>query len=271
MRVADALALARALGVDRLDAQLLLAHRLQRSRAWLLAHDDEALPDAVEAALRDDLTRRADEVPLAYLTGRREFHGLAFEVTPAVLVPRPETEELVDWALACIAARPAPRVADLGTGSGAIAVTIARHRPDAEVDAVDIDEEALGVAARNAAALGQRLRCAQGSWWSALAGRRYDLVVSNPPYIAVGDAHLAALRHEPRHALVSGADGLDDLRLIVRGAPAHLLPVGWLLVEHGFDQGAAVRALMVDAGLVDVQSRRDLSGHERCTGGRRPG
>lgn len=269
MRVTDVLVLARTLGVDRLDAQLLLAHRLQRPRSWLLAHDDEPLAPAIEPQLRADLAARADGVPLAYLTGRREFHGLDFVVSPSVLVPRPETEELVDWALACIADRTAPRVADLGTGSGAIAVSIAHQRPDARVDAVDVDARALAVAAANAARLGVRLNALQGSWWSALPGQCYELVVSNPPYVAEDDPHLDALRHEPRHALVSGADGLGALRAIVSGAQAHLEPGAWLLLEHGHDQASAVRALLQNAGLVDVHSRLDLSGHERCTGGRR--
>ena len=273
MDVAAALALARRRGVDRLDAQVLLAHHLAQPRSWLIAHDDAPLPAAVQQRFTADLESRAAGTPLAYLLGEREFHGLRLAVTAAVLVPRPETELLVDWALALLGAglvgQPsAPRVVDLGTGSGAIAVSVARRRPAARVSATDIDAGALAVARANALALGCAIELHQGSWWSAVAGQRFELALSNPPYIAGDDPHLAALRHEPRHALTPGGDGLDALRAIVAGAPAHLEAGGWLLVEHGFDQGAAVRALLADAGFETVQTRRDLAGHERCSGGR---
>lgn len=271
MRVAAALALARAQGVDRLDAQLLLARRLDRPRSWLIAHDDEELPPAVEQRFRDDITQRAAGVPLAYLVGEREFHGLRFAVTPAVLVPRPDTELLVDWALECLAGRAQPRVLDLGTGSGAIAVSIAHARPDAAVTATDVDADALAVAQVNAQAHGVQIEWAKGSWWQALADRRFDLVLSNPPYIAGDDPHLPALAHEPRHALTPGGDGLDALGIIVAGAPAHLAPGGHLLVEHGYDQGPAVRALLSAAGFEAVTTRKDLAGHDRCSSGRRAG
>ncbi|MBK9360318.1 MAG: peptide chain release factor N(5)-glutamine methyltransferase [Rubrivivax sp.] len=268
MQVAAALALARAQGVDRLDAQLLLARRLGRPRSWLIAHDDAELPAAVEQAYRQDLAQRAAGVPLAYLVGEREFHGLPFVVTPAVLVPRPDTELLVDWALELMAGQVQPHVLDLGTGSGAIAVSIAHARPDAVVTATDIDAGALAVAQRNAQANGTRIEWLCGSWWRGLAGRRFELVLANPPYIAGDDAHLTALAHEPRHALTPGGDGLDALRVIVAGAPAHLMPGGRLLVEHGYDQGPAVRAQLSAAGFEAVATRQDLAGHDRCSGGR---
>jgi release factor glutamine methyltransferase len=264
--VRSALAAARALGLDRLDAQLLLAHVLGKPRAWLLAHDDEALGDE-QAARHAALCReRADDVPLAYLTGEREFHGLPLAVGPGVLVPRPETEHLVDWALECLQGRTAARVVDLGTGSGAIALAIARACPQADVTAVERSAPALAIARGNGQKLGLAVQWRAGDWWQPLKGERFDVVVSNPPYIAEGDAHLAALRHEPRSALSAGADGLDDLRAIVEGAPSHLVAGGWLLLEHGYDQGAAVRALFGHPAWASVGTRRDLAGLERCTG-----
>lgn len=268
--VRSALAEARALGLDRLDAQLLLAHVLGKPRVWLLAHDDEALGDE-QAARHAALCReRADDVPLAYLTGEREFHGLPLAVGPGVLVPRPETEHLVDWALECLQGLAAPRVVDLGTGSGAIALAIARACPQAHVTAVERSAPALAIARGNGQRLGLSVQWRAGNWWQPLKGERFDVVVSNPPYVADGDAHLAALRHEPRAALSAGADGLDDLRAIVEGAPAHLVAGGWLLLEHGYDQAEAVRQLLAGQGFVQVQSRRDLAGIERCSGGQWP-
>lgn len=274
MRVAEALALARALGVARLDAQLLLAHRLQRDRAWLIAHDGAMLDDAAASGIRHDLARRAAGVPLAYLTGRREFRGLDLEVDVNVLVPRPETEGLVDWAIERLEALrgrwPAPAVADLGTGSGAIALAIAHACPWATVTATDASADALRVATANATRLGLALRLAEGSWFEPLAGARFALLVSNPPYVAGDDPHLAALSHEPRQALTPEGDGLDALRAIAAGARHHLLPGGWLLVEHGYDQGDAVAGLFRAAGLVDVTTRKDLAGLPRLCGGRTP-
>lgn len=269
MRVAQALALARAQGLTRLDAQLLLCRRLQQTRAWLLAHDDAALTPAVEQGFRADLAQRLDGVPLAYLSGEREFCGLRLMVTPAVLVPRPETETLVEWALATLAGGARPQVLDLGTGSGAIAIAVAHARADASVTATDADAEALAVARANAHALGVALEFLHGNWWQPLAGRCFDLVLSNPPYIAADDPHLPALRHEPQHALTPGGDGLDALRTLAAGAAAHLRPGGWVLLEHGFDQGEAVRRLLHGAGLVDVVTRQDLGARERCSGARR--
>jgi len=273
-----ALARARSLGVDRLDAQLLVAHHLQRPRSWVIAHGDEALPPAVAPAVQTDLERRAAGWPLAYLVGRREFHGLDLAVEPAVLIPRPDTEVLVDWGLAlladpsALADRPAPRVADLGTGSGAIALAIKAGCPRASVQAVDRSAEALAVAHAN----GQRLALAVdwrlGDWWQPLDGDRLDLVLSNPPYIEAGDPHLPALAHEPLTALVPpDGDGLSALRAIVASAGPRLTAGGWLLLEHGHDQADAVAALLRHAGFGLMQHRTDLAGHRRCTGGRWPG
>lgn len=274
LTVRDALARARAQGVDRLDAQLLLAHHLGVNRSWLIAHDDEVLSEATRQAVETELARRASGVPLAYLLGEREFHGLRLAVSPAVLVPRPETEHLVDWALERLAGVSAPRVLDLGTGSGAIAIAInvalARMHNEAQVIAVDVSADALAVAQANARALGARVQFEHGSWWQPVQGQLFDLVVSNPPYIAADDAHLAALRHEPLQALTPGGDGLDALRAIIAEASTHLHQGAWLLLEHGHDQGQAVRTLLAQAGLAEVQTRCDLAGLERCSGGRRP-
>lgn len=271
--VAEALAAAGGAGLDRLDAQLLLAHHLGRDRSWLLAHDSDALAPEVRARFTADVQHRADGVPLAYLTGTREFHGLALQVGPAVLDPRPDTETLVDWALDRLAASggAAPAVIDLGTGSGAVALAIAHRRPGAQVTATDLSAEALAVARGNAQRLGLPVQFAAGSWWSAVPTGRYALAVSNPPYIADDDPHLPALRHEPLMALTPGGDGLDAIRAIVAGAPGHLQPGAWLLLEHGWDQAGAVHALLQATGFDDVQSRHDLAGHARCSGGRWPG
>ena len=275
IRVAQALAAAQAAGIDRLDAQLLLGHVLGRDRSWLIAHDDDALDDAAAQRYAALWARRQTGEPLAYLVGEKEFHGLVLSVDPAVLVPRPDTETLVDWALALLdgelAGRGHARVADLGTGSGAIALAIQHRRPDAQVCAVDLSEAALGVARANAARLGLAVRFHAGSWWAPLAGRHFDLVVSNPPYIAGDDPHLAALQHEPALALTPGGDGLDAIRSIVAGSAGHLGAGAWLLLEHGWDQADAVAALLRAAGFEAVATRRDLAGHARCTGGRWPG
>jgi len=257
-------------GLPRLEAQMLLLHALgqpPQARAWLLAHDDDALPADAATRLHALATRRLAGEPMAYLTGEKHFHGLGLRVDARVLDPRDDTETLVDWALALLPPDAPRRVLDLGTGSGAIALAIARARPRARVTAVDASADALAVARANAGRLGLALELRHGDWLAPVADERFDLIVSNPPYIAEGDAHLPALAHEPRGALVSGADGLDDLRRIVATAPAHLAPGGWLLLEHGWDQAAAVHALLTDAGFTQVQSRRDLAGIERCSGG----
>ena len=276
--VAEALAAARGLGVDRLDAQLLLGHHLQRPRSWVLAHPEAALPPGPAAALRASLQRRAAGEPLAYLVGAKEFHGLTLQVTPAVLVPRPDTETLVDWALdrlaGPLAAIDAPAVIDLGTGSGAIALAVKRACPHVRMHAVDCSADALAVARANGERLGLAVQWWAGDWWQALplAAPRFHLVLSNPPYIAPGDPHLAALRHEPALALTPpGASGLEAIEAIVAGAPAHLAVGGWLLLEHGHDQADAVKERLAARGFRSIEHRFDLSGHRRCTGGCWPG
>jgi release factor glutamine methyltransferase len=266
-----ALARARQHGLDRFDAQALLAEVLRRPRSWLLAHGDASLADDEAARFAAALERRAAGEPLAYLRGRQEFYGLDLAVSPAVLVPRADTETLVDWALDVLAGLDDPAVLDLGTGSGAIALAVARHAPQARVSAVDASADALAVARANGRALGLDVRWHLGYWFDALdPAARFDLIVANPPYIAEGDPHLAALSHEPAMALTSGADGLDAIRSIAAAAPDWLVRGGRLLLEHGHDQGEAVAGLLSAAGFVDVMLRRDLAGLPRCTGGLRP-
>lgn len=268
----DALAQAQALGLERIDAQLLLLHVLNRpdaGRAWLLAHDTDALLPPEHARFFALCQRRAAGEPVAYLRGMKEFYGLQLQVDARVLDPRPDTETLVDWALEVLAPVAAPRLLDLGTGSGAIALALQHQRPDAQVSAVDASADALAVAQANATRLGLTVQFAQGDWLRGVAGQ-FDAIASNPPYIAAADPHLAALRHEPLQALASGADGLDDIRAIAAQAPAHLLPGGWLLLEHGWDQAGAVQALLRAAGFAEVQSRKDLAGIARCSGGQWP-
>ncbi|HEY1231521.1 MAG TPA: peptide chain release factor N(5)-glutamine methyltransferase [Ramlibacter sp.] len=272
MTIAQALAQAAQRGLARLDAQLLLLHaigRAQGDRAWLLAHDGDAIEPQVLDAFTALCERRLGGEPVAYLVGRKEFFGLDLLVDARVLVPRPDTEVLVEWSLAVLEGCSAPLVADLGTGSGAIALAIKHARRDATVTAVDVSPGALQVTAANAERLGLEIRLVQGRWLEAI-GSRFDLLASNPPYVAEADEHLAALAHEPRMALASGTDGLDDIRAIVAQAPSHLAPGGWLLLEHGWDQAPAVRALLAAAGFTAVESRRDLAGIERCSGGRWP-
>jgi len=255
----------------RQDAEILLAHVLALSRGQLFARLQEALAADDATAFEALVARRVRQEPVAYLTGEKGFWTLTLKVTPAVLVPRPETELLVEWGLECVAELAVPRIADLGTGSGAIALAMAAERPQAQVVATDASPQALAVARDNARDLGlQQVDFRAGHWCEPLAGQRFELIVSNPPYIAAADEHLPALRHEPLAALTDGGDGLQCLREIAAVAPAQLVPDGWLLVEHGYDQGEAVRALLRAAGLVQVQTRRDLGGQERATGGRRP-
>ena len=274
MKVAAALAAARAEGIERLDAQLLLAHILGRDRAWLLAHADAPLDAAAAAAYADGCARLRDDRPLAYLTGAREFHGLRLTVDPAVLVPRPDTETLVDWALELLggplASRAQPAVVDLGTGSGAIALAVKHRCPRARVAAVERSAAALAVARANGERLGLAVDWRAGDWWQPLAGQRFDLALSNPPYVAPGDAHLHALRHEPHDALVPPGHALAAFEAIVGGAGPHLAPGGRLLLEHGFDQAEAVQRLLREAGFEAVEGRTDLGGRPRCSGGRRP-
>ncbi len=272
--VAQALDQARRLGLDRLDAQWLLGHLLQRPRTWLIAHDDDRLAAPAAQAFAADCARLAAGEPLAYLVGEREFHGLTLKVNPDVLVPRPDTETLVDWALDLLPTLDLdrPRVLDLGTGSGAIALAVAHRCPGAAVTATDLSRAALTVAQANAARLSLALEWAEGTWWQALApDAQFDLVLSNPPYIAGDDPHLPALRHEPLLALTPGGDGLGALREIIHGAPAHLAAGGWLLLEHGWDQQPAVSAELQRAGFGQLATRRDIEGRPRCTGGQHPG
>jgi release factor glutamine methyltransferase len=316
--LATALNAATASGLARLDAQLLLLFALgqaQSSRAWLLAHDQTALNASAKAVFSALVSRRLAGEPVAYLTGHKAFYGLDLQVDARVLVPRPDTETLVDWALALLpepqsgsdfepdfeadsaaqaaklpgllvrksfesrafslakpAAEPSVRVGsggdvlDLGTGSGAVALAIKHSRPHLRVTATDFSPEALQVAQINAKRLNLSVEFRQGAWLQAVQGR-FALIVANPPYIADDDAHLAALAHEPLQALASGPDGLSDIRAIIRQAPGHLQQGGWLLLEHGFDQAAAVRNLLREGGFDAVESRCDLSGTERCSGG----
>jgi release factor glutamine methyltransferase len=274
--IARALLQVRALGVDRLDAQGLLASVLGRDRSWILAHDD-MVPDAEATERFTELAkRRAAGEPYAYLVGEREFHGLALHVTPQVLIPRPDTETLVDWALECLAGPlaevAAPRVLDLGTGSGAIALAIKNACARARLCGTDASEEALAVAADNGRRLGLQVQWCKGDWWNAVGPTvpRWHLVLSNPPYVAAVDPHLRSLSFEPMSALVprrDAGDGLADLVRIVAGARGYLADGGWLLLEHGSEQGAAVRQLIDDAGFTQVQTRADLAGNERVTAG----
>lgn len=266
--VAAALESARGTGIDRLDAQRLLAAVLSRPRSWLLAHEDEALDPATARRYNTLLTRHAAGEPLAYVLGEKEFFGLTLEVTPDVLIPRADTETLVEWALELLPGKVDTAVADLGTGSGAIALALAAQRPAARVTAVDASPAALAVAERNARRLGLAVEWLISDWFSAIAGRRFPLIVSNPPYVAEGDSHLAALCHEPQRALTSGPDGLTAIRHIAATAAAFLTTGGWLLIEHGFDQADAVQALLGAAGFESIATRRDLGGQLRCTGGR---
>jgi release factor glutamine methyltransferase len=251
-----------------LDAELLLAHVLACSRAALAAAPERELDEAQTAALAALAARRSEGEPVAYLTGRRGFWTLDLEVTPDVLVPRPETELLVEAALDELRTVARPAVLDLGTGSGAVALAIASERPDASVTSVDQSAAALEVAARNA----QRLRIGnvrflQGSWYEPVDALRFHAIVANPPYVAESDPALAALVHEPRAALVAGPEGLDALARVCAGAPAHLAAGGLLAVEHGATQGAAVRALMSVAGLKRIATQSDLAGLPRATRG----
>ena len=297
--ITHALRQAQSRGLERLDAQLLLLHALGHAahdRAWLLAHDLDALPASVQTAFDALVRRRTAGEPVAYITGHKEFFGLDLQVDARVLVPRSDTETLVEWTLEVLDVSKAAEVAaasevsdhlsvraepveapspsalsviDLGTGSGAVALALKHAQPDLRVSATDASADALQVARANAARLQLPIEFIRGSWLTPVEGR-YHAIVSNPPYIAAQDRHLRDLTHEPLQALASGEDGLDDIRQIIAQARAHLHPGGWLLLEHGYDQAAAVRDLLRDAGLDEVQSRRDLGGIERCSGARTP-
>jgi release factor glutamine methyltransferase len=256
-------------GIDPVDAHALLRAALRVSATRLIAHPEEVLTEEQRARYLALVERRRAGEPVAYLTGEREFYSLAFKVTPAVLIPRPETELLVEAALERVPAHAPCRVLELATGSGCVAVAIARHRPRATMTATDRSPDALAVARDNADRHGADIELVESDWFAALAGRRFELIVCNPPYIAEGDPHLAEgdLRFEPRAALVAGADGLACIRLITEQARAHLAPGGGLLLEHGHVQAARCRTLLAQAGYRDVTSRRDLAGIERVSGG----
>ncbi len=279
-------------GIDRLDAQLLMLHALARpqtDRAWLITHDYELLDAETALVFTALCRRRAAGEPLAYIVGSKAFFGLELQVDPRVLVPRPDTETLVEWALELTLTlwptfhlSPSPvnslhivrRVLDMGTGSGAIALALKHSLPRWEVSALDASLDALTVAQNNAKRLNLNVNFVQSLWFTALVDEnsekfntKFDLIISNPPYIAEGDPHMAALGHEPKQALTSGADGLDDIRQIIQQAPDFLRPGGWLLLEHGYDQAAAVRELLRQRSFTQVQSRLDLGQIERCSGG----
>jgi release factor glutamine methyltransferase len=270
LRIDEALRAAR-LRIDSTDAELLLAHVLGASRSWLFAHARDVLPSEPQARFEALVARRAEGEPVAYLVGHRGFWSLDLQVTPATLIPRPETELLVELALERLPPERTLRVADLGTGSGAIALAIARERAHAEVVATDASAAALAVAQANAARHGlHNVVFREGRWCAPLGDEHFDLIASNPPYIADDDVHLGQgdLRYEPRSALAAGPDGLDDVRIIVAEARAHLRSGGWLLLEHGFEQGSSVRALLEGAGFTQVETRQDLEGRDRVTLGR---
>jgi len=260
-----------AVRIDRIDAEYLLLHVLQRSRTWLFLHSDEAIDDPVHAAFDALLARRGAGEPVAYLIGHRGFWTLDLETTPAALIPRADTELLVELALAHLPLDAPVNVADLGTGSGAIALAIAKERPRARVIATDASPAALEVARRNAMRNGiANVEWRHGDWFAPLTSEHFAVIASNPPYIAADDPHLAVgdLRFEPMAALASGADGLDDIRRIIAGAPDHLVDGGWLLLEHGFDQGEGVRALLHAGGFADVGRRQDMEQRDRVSMGR---
>ena len=265
--VGQALEHARRAGVDRLDAQLLLARHLGRPRVWLLAHDDAPIHDS--AGVLAFLQRRAAGEPLAYIIGEREFHGLLLQVTPDVLVPRPDTETLVDWALELLLSQASPKVVDLGTGSGAIALALKHGCPRAQVHASDASPAALAVARRNGDRLALDVSWHLGDWWQAFGAElRFDLVVANPPYLSPDDPHLPALRHEPIAALVAQREGLADIERIVAGAAARLGPGGWLMLEHGCNQAEQVCDHLRQEAFQDVATRVDLANRPRVSAGR---
>lgn len=257
-----------ALPLEPLENRILLCHALGVSRVGLITQSERALNSAEAAHLDALVQRRLAGEPIAYIVGEREFFGLPFRVGPGVLIPRPDTELIVELSLERLP--PRGRLLDMGTGSGAIAVACAHARRDASVTALDLSEEALAIARANAAANGAQVRFLRSDWFAAIGEERFELIASNPPYIAAGDAHLSQgdLRFEPVGALTDHADGLTALRNIVDGAPDHLVPGGWLLLEHGYDQAEAVRALLAARGFLEVQSWRDLAGIERVSGGR---
>jgi release factor glutamine methyltransferase len=272
--LAQCLSQAHAMGLARVDAHMLLLHSLGRhlyDRAWLLTHDTDTLNALQLAQWQTALHRRLDGEPVAYITGRKDFFGLTLAVDSRVLDPRPDTETLVEWALAVLPKAPTPstlRLLDLGTGSGAVALALQYARPDAHVWAVDVSEDALAVARTNAKQLELAVQFIASDWFAQI-NVNFDLIVANPPYISQTDPHLHALRHEPTQALTSGCDGLNAIRHIIQNAQAHLAHSAWLLLEHGHDQAERVKSLLLQAGFIQVQSRTDLAGHARCSGGQK--
>lgn len=272
MLIVHTLAALQAQGLDRMEAQRLLLHALCRpdhDRAWLLSHDDDAVPANAQVRLDALVQRYQSGEPMGYLLGHQAFYGLDLLVDARVLVPRPDTEPLVDWALELLAPHADARVIDLGTGSGAIALALKASQPGLQILAADDSADALAVARANAERLGLEIGLVQASWLEGVAGP-FEMIVSNPPYIADQDHHLAALTHEPLSALASGADGLDDIRSIVAQSTSRLKASGWLLLEHGYDQALAVCGLLQGAGFTHVQCRQDLAGIARCSGGQWP-
>ena len=273
--IADALRWATAAGIDRLDGQLLLLRAVGRpnhDRSWLVAHDDQRLQAPEVGTFEALVTRRLAGEPLAYIIGVKEFFGLSFGVSNAVLIPRPDTETVVQWALQTINAletdASTPHILDLGTGSGAIALAIKSQAPQCLVTAIDASATALAQAARNGQQLGLDVTWRQSDWFASVDHLLFDVIVSNPPYIAANDPHLRDLRHEPLSALASGADGLDDLRHIIARSGPYLREGGWLLLEHGYDQAKPVAELLRAAGFKAIGHQTDLGGVTRCTGGR---
>ena len=273
--IADALRWATAAGIDRLDGQLLLLRAVGRpnhDRSWLVAHDDQRLQAPEVGTFEALVARRLAGEPLAYIVGVKEFFGLSFGVSNAVLIPRPDTETVVQWALQTIKAletdASAPHILDLGTGSGAIALAIKSQAPQCLVTAIDASATALAQAARNGQQLGLDVTWRQSDWFASVDHVLFDVIVSNPPYIAANDPHLRDLRHEPLSALASGADGLDDLRHIIAHSGPYLREGGWLLLEHGYDQAKPVAELLKAAGFKAIGHQTDLGGVTRCTGGR---
>lgn len=265
--------LLREAGIKRREARMLLAQASDVAEASIAAFPERLIDAHAAARFRDWARRRSDGEPFAYIVGWREFYGRSFKVTPAVLIPRPETELLVERTIQCAQGLPRPRIVDMGTGSGAIALTLACELPLAQITAIDASRSALEVAAFNGHALAPgRIEWLESDWFAGLGGRLFDLIVANPPYVTAGDAHLACgdLRFEPQAALVGGDDGMQCIDTIVAAAPAHLVHGGWLLLEHGFDQGAPVRACLAATGFESIATWRDLAGQERVSGGRRP-